>query len=109
MYDISSFSSTRERQEKAETLLKFFEKFETEDPTKLIPKNEPIDLKFLKELSSLRPPTQNGFVKGELNDKLFMFSQVDKHSQDQQLMQKFNGANSRKRKEVAIKQHTHKN
>jgi hypothetical protein len=33
----------------------------------------------LGDLEPLRPPIKQAYFKGELNDKLFMFSQVDKH------------------------------
>lgn len=55
MIDLKDFVP-EDKNKKDDTFLKFFEKIQNEDPTKHIKKNEPVDTKFLHDLTALRPP-----------------------------------------------------
>ena len=86
---------------KEDVFLDYFKKSENDNPTDHIKKNEPVDTKFLEDLIPLRPPVKQSYLKEELNDKLFMFSQVEKHLSKDPLLIKQVNAFIKKRKGIA--------
>ena len=73
-----------EKTKRDDTFDRFFAGFSQEDAAKFIKKSEVIDESFADHVRGIRPYRQD-MHKEKLNDKLFMFSEVEKVSHDPKL------------------------